>query len=314
MGQPLTETQKRRLKKLGPQLDKAINKQDIESAKTIIQDLQGLLRPTGHFNKLSKAKNRLFELAIDLDSYSFAENGLLSNQQVLKENTRAYLETTALLAICYLRQQKIEQAKPMISEVLRNQKVIRTEHTRAKFNSAVIDRFNEEIALCTLRTSKPVDFDSIEIEEEVMKLIQKSDQEIFESIGQASPQATKDLLFMVYDYSTKQLTYKEKLQLPSPDQKIKDYSMGETIFQTTKRIIHNKLCDKDGDFQKFFAKNGMIKTINKGLIKSLILTTFVAIGIPFKLIAAGVIVMIMKLGIDVYCERYKPQSLMDLKA
>jgi len=37
------------------------------------------------------------------------------------------------------------------------------------------------------------------------------------------------------------------------------------------------------------------------------------LGIGMKMIAASIIALIMKFGIEVYCDRYKPISLMEIR-
>lgn len=75
-----------------------------------------LLRPTQHYVRLVQAKNKLRELAIDLNKTEFALPILNSNMKVFNENTRTYLETISLLAICYLRMKDIDCAKKIHKE------------------------------------------------------------------------------------------------------------------------------------------------------------------------------------------------------
>ena len=103
MIKPLTDKQKERLKILEPKLDAAIQKRDYETAKSLVIDIQNILRPTLHYVRLCHSKNKLYELAIEIGEFEFAISGLKSNLQTLNQRTRTYLETTSLLAICYGR-------------------------------------------------------------------------------------------------------------------------------------------------------------------------------------------------------------------
>ncbi|MGQ1948648.1 hypothetical protein ACT3CD_16265 [Geofilum sp. OHC36d9] len=314
MNTPLSDIQKQRLKILEPKLEVAIKNQDIQAAKALVLDLQVLLRPTNHFVRLSQSKNKLFELSIELGDYDFAINGLNSNREVLNKNTRIYLETTSLMAICYVRMQEIIKAKPYIKEVLTNKSVIKSDRTRKIFHKEIINRFNEEVALCTLKSSDDVSYNEDEIEQEVIRIIQTlTEQEIFAQIGQASPRATKELMFLVYDYSTKQLPSAERLALPSPTQKIKDTEVGQTVFESVKRVIYNSLCNPESDIYKTWFNNGMKIVLSKGYIRSAVISCLVNLGVGIKMIAASIIALIMKLGIEIYCERYKPISLMEIR-
>ncbi|MDR2040357.1 MAG: hypothetical protein LBQ60_20775 [Bacteroidales bacterium] len=314
MKQSLTEKQKERLKTLEPKLDFAIKNRDYQTAKGLVHDIQVILGPTQHYVRLCQSKNKLFEFAIDLCDFEFAISGLNSNRTILNRQTRIYLESTTLLAIAYLRLQEVEKAKPFIKEVLTNQTVIKSERTRKIFHEEIINRFNEEVALCSLKNSSNPEFDENEIEQDVINLIQNlSDQEIFEQIGQASPKSTKDLIFLVYDFSTKQLTHNERLTLPSPEQKLKDAEVGITVFQSIKRVLYNSLCNPESEIYQVWFNNGMQLILSKGYIKTAVLSCLIGLGIGIKMIAVSIIALIMKLGIEVYCDRYKPMGLMEIR-
>ena len=295
MTQPLSEKQKARLKILEPKLETAINNRDYATAKSIVFDIQGLLRPTLHFVRLSQSKNKLLELAIELNDFDFAINALLSNKQILSPNTRVYLETISLLAICYIRMQDIEKAKPVIKEVLSNHVVIKTERTRRIFHSEIIERFNEEIALSSLRSLNTPEYDEELLEKEVIRIIQNlSEQEIYEAIGQAAPRSTKELIFLVYDFSTKQLPSAERLALPSPAEKTESAVVGLTIFQSVKRVIHKSLCDPESEIYKAWYSNGMKNVLTKGYIITAVSSCLINLHVGIPLIASSVIALIMK--------------------
>lgn len=314
MNVSLSDKQKERLKILEPKLSKAILTKKYSAAKDLVLDLQSLLKPTHHFIRLAQSKNKLYELAIDLSDLDFALSGLMGTRQTLSVNTRIYLETTALIAICYIRMEEIEKAKPFIKEVLTNESVIKSKRTREIFHLEILNRFNEEVALCSLKSrNKPI-FNDEELESEVIKIVQTmSEHEIFAQIGQSAPKATKDLIFLVYDFSTKQLKTSERLTLPSPEQKIKDTEVGKTVFQSVKRVIYNSLCNPESEIYKTWFNNGMQMVLSKGYIRSAVVTCLVTLGIGIKLIATSIIALIVKLGIEVYCERFKPVSLMDIR-
>lgn len=283
----LTEKQKERLRILEPKFNKAVNERDFVTAKNLAKDLQDVLRPTGHFVRLSQSKNKLFELAIDIGKYDFAILGLNSNLNTLNKNTRIHLETTALLAICYLRMQEIEKAKYYIKKVLTNKEVIKTERTRKIFHTEIINRFSEEASLCTLKSQNTVDFNEAEIEEIVIKLVQEStSDEIFSELGNFTPTSTKDMIYIVYDYSTKQLPSSERLALPSPEQKIKDKEVGQTVFSSVKRVLYNSLCNKDSEIYKAWFNNGLHYVLNKKYIYTAVTTCLIHLGIGIKMIAA----------------------------
>lgn len=310
----LTETQKRRLKVLEPKLKVAISNRDFPTAKSLVVDLQNLLKPTGHFNRLIQSKNRLYELALEIDKLNIAISGLKSNRAVVNSNTRLYLEATSLLAICYLRQEEIELAKPLIKEVLTNDTVIKSSRTRKQFRIEIIERFNQETALYSLKNKGKEQFSNEELQEEVGKLLMsQNESEIYTTLGKSVPQHTKYLLFEVHQYSLKQLPSAERLALPGPEEKIKDEQVGITVYQSVKRVIYKSLCDKESEIYKIWYTNGMGIILSKGYISSAVLNCFNNIGIGMKLLSASVIALILKFGLEVYCEKNKPSDLMELR-
>lgn len=314
MSRALTDKQKARLKILEPKLEIAISQRDYKAAKALVVDIQDILRATGHHIRICQSKNRLFELAIELEDFDFAITGLKSTLKILNRNTRIHLETTSLLAVCYLRLQEVEKAKPYIKEVLTNQTVIKSQRTRETFHSEIISRFNEEIALCSLKSSTKPTYDEKEVEKEVSRIIQTlSEDEIFSQIGQSSPKETKHLIFLVHDFATRQLPSAERLALPSPEQKTKDTEVGVTVFQSLKRVLYRSLCHKDSEIYRAWFNNGMHFVLSKGYISSAVLSTLANLGIGVKMIAASIIALIMKFGIEVYCEKFRPIGLMEIR-
>lgn len=310
----LTEEQKERLKRLEPKFLISIKDKEFETAKSLAFDIQNVLRSTGHTTKLITLKNRLYELAIDLNELDFAIMGINSGLKNVSDNTRVYLESSALLAICYLRKEEIENAKPLIKEVLTNDSVIKSERTRKIFRAEMIERFNEETALYSLKNKTMEHFTNEELENEVTRMISTlNNDEIFSSIGKSVPQHTKFLLFQVHEFSTKQLSSAERLYLPSPEEKLKDNEVGKTVFQSVKRVIYNSLCDSNSEIYKTWFENGMKMVLNKGYIRIAVLSCLGSLGIGLKLLSASIISLIIKFGLEVYCEHYKPTDLMDLR-
>ncbi len=310
----LTDKQKERLRILEPKLKIAIGDRDFETAKRLVVDLQTVLRKTGHLTRLLQSKNRLYELALELDELDFAIRGLEENRKLVSDRTRLYLEATALLAICYLRKEEIEKAKPLIKEVLHNDSVIKSERTRSQFRKEIIDRFNEETALYSLKNKEEEHFTEEELEKEIVKLVtRKTESEIYLSLGKNVPQHTKYLLFQVHEFSTKQLPSAERLALPSPEEKIKDKEVGKTVFQSVKRVLYNSLCDPKSEIYQVWFKNGMGMVLSKNYIRSAVIACLASLGIGIKMISATIIALIMKFGLEVYCEKYKPADLMELR-
>jgi len=72
----LTQRQKESLKELEPALQEAVRLGDYSKAKNLTKKIQELLRPTGHETRLMKAKNWLFEAAMEAGELRTAIAGL----------------------------------------------------------------------------------------------------------------------------------------------------------------------------------------------------------------------------------------------
>lgn len=310
----LTEIQKERLGRLEPQLKLAVAEKDFDTAKLIVSDIQNFLRPTGHLNRLVQVKNWLFELAIEIGEYDYAERGFIGNRQLVNKNTRLYLEATTLLAICYLRKNDYEKAKPFIQEVLKNENIIKSKRTRRDFHHAIINRFDEEAALFSLKIEKnePLDLDEIQ-REAGMIMSSNSEDGIYLILGKALPKQTKDILFQIDDFSKNQLSSAERKMLSSPKDMIKDEVAGKTVFQSLKRVIYNSLCDPKSEVYQAWFKNGLGVVLDKKYITSAIAASLTGLGIGFKALAISGVALVLRFGLDVYCEHYKPTGIMEVR-
>lgn len=312
----LTEKQKERLRILEPKLAIAIKERNYPVAKDLASDIQSLLKPTKHYARLVKSKNAFFELALEMNKIDTAISGFIGNREMVNKNTRLYLEASTLLAICYLRKKQVDKAKPLIQQVLTDKSTIKTERTRKIFRKEVIERFNEEVALYALKDKEPEQFTDGDLEREVISLLthNASEAELYSSIGRTVPETTKYLLFEVHQFSLKQLPSAERFSLPSPDQKIKDKEVGKTVFQSIRRVIYNSLCDPKSEIYKAWFTNGLPSLVlSKGYIRTAIATALVNIGVGTKMIVAYVVALVMRLGLEIYCEHYKPSDLMELR-
>ncbi|WP_313564500.1 hypothetical protein [Acinetobacter sp.] len=307
MKKVLSDEQKRKLRILEPRLERAILEKNLKFAKEIVVDLQSLLRPTQHFVRLVQSKNKLCELAIELEQFDSILKILESNIQVLKPKTRIYIETISLLAIYHLRLKEVDKAKKDIKEVLENHMVIKTERTRKIFHSEIIDRFNQEVAIATLTGFHDFTIDQDEVEREAIRMIQTlSDDEIYAEIGRLSPQSTKDLIYVVHDYSLKQLPFTQRVMLPSPNQKIKDKEVGVTVYDAVKRVLYNSMCNPESEIYKAWYTNGLQVFLTKKYILTTVISSLTTLGFGATMVVASLVALITKFGIEVYCEKNKP--------
>lgn len=315
--QKLTIIQKERIKRLEPALRLAAKKGDFASAKQIVVDLQSIYLPTGNEAKLMQAKNILFEAAMEAGNLTFAEQGFNGVRQKTSNRTRVHLEATALLAICYIRQTQLDKAEPLIREVLINDQVIQSEPRREEFRKLIIERFDEEATLFALKVERQEDLNIDEIQKEAEQLESRSEEQLFESIGRSIPVSVKDILFRIDDFSKKQLPSAERKRLPAPENMLQNQEVGKTLFSSIKRVLYKSLCDPESDIYKAWYNRGLGFVLNKFTLTANLaastLDAFINLGIGLKGLVVPAIALILKFGIEVYCDRYKPIDIMDLR-
>lgn len=308
------ESLNNRLDRLTPQFKKAIQEKNTVDAKTVISDLQQVLRTLGKTTKLVEFKNQLFELALEDKDYDFAIDGFLSNRTLVNNSTRLHLEATALLAIAYLRKNEIEKAKPFIKEVLENKKVIKTEATREKFNKEIIARFDEECALASLNSNRKTEINIDELHQEVIKVLETStNEQLYITIGKTVPKFTKDLLYEVDKFSKNLLPYKEQKMLPAPEEIIKDEPAGKTVFSSFKRVVYNSLCDPKSEVYKAWYSNAVGSVVDKKYITAAVGLALAGQGIGVTALLISAAALIIRFGLDIYCEKYKPATVTEFR-
>lgn len=216
-----------------------------------------------------------------------------------------------MLAICYLRKLDLIIAEPLIAEVLRNTNFIKSEARRRQFRLNTVKRLEEEVTLAFFKHKQIEIFDAVEIQSEAGKLIQnKTEDEIFTRIGKFTPPETKTLILKLDDLSRKQLPPGELKFLPNPQDRLKDEIVGRTVFDSVRRVLWRSLCEPNSDIYKAWFNGGMKVVLNKFYIGSIVGGVLAGIGIGIKALVISVVAIVIKFGIEVYCDRYKPNGIM----
>lgn len=313
MGRPpkLTDEQKRKLKIFEEKLRRAVYSGNYKFAKEVVYDIQKLLRPTGHETRLMKAKNWLFEAALEAGELGIAEKGFQGVRKKVNKNTRVHLEASALLAILYLRQGKINEAEPLMRDVLKNDKVIRSQRRNRQFRLNTIRRFEEEATLASFRERFKERMSAKKIQDEAGMLIQtKTDDEIYEQIGKASPPETKALILRVSEFARKQLPPADIKLLQSPKDRIDDKNVGITVFEAAKNVLWRSLCDPKSEIYQAWVNKGMDFFFSKIYLGAAVAQALTNLGMGIKSLAVPVTALIIKFTIEVYCVKFKPRGIM----
>jgi len=260
-----------------------------------------------------QAKAWLFEAAMEAGQVSAAEPGFIGIRKKMSPGSRLYLEATTLLAICYLRQKNLEKASPFISEVLRSRN-IRSESGRRHFLRQAVARFEEEGLLAALVEQHQENLDAGEIQSLAAELVRtKNEDEIFSEIGRALPPESVAFLLKVDTMAKRGLSQKEALYLPGEAQILKKAELGRTTFRSVKRVLWNSLCNPESDIYKAWFSSGINCVLDRKYLGAAIAASLLHVGIGVKALAISFAALVMKFGIEVYCDRYKPDFVMETR-
>lgn len=308
---PLTQAQKDRLAVLEPALRAAVYAADYRRAKGFAADIQALLRATGHETRLMRSKNWLFEAALNAGELNTAELGFRGVRAKTAESTRVHLEATALLVVCLLRQQKVTEAEPLIAKVLEG-KAIKDADRRRHFIESVASRYQLESYISSVRNLAHESLNVDDVDAAAIEAVKsKSDDELYTQIASAIPREVIEVVYRVDRASRKQLTVKEVLYLPSPAVLEKKLEQGRSFFASLKLVIWKALCDPQSEIYKAWYTNGMAHVLSKKYYAMVVTAALVDLGFAAKAVAVPATALLMKVGIEVYCERYKPGEILD---
>lgn len=310
----LTDEQRAKLAILEPMLRSAADARNYEQAKEITLRIQNVLRPAGHETRLMKAKNQLFEVAMESGNLSTAITGFIGVRKKVSKRTRLYLEATTLLAICYLRKKDLASARPYMLESFEREKNIVSPKRQSEYRVALAKRFDEEALLASLAAENADHLDVDSVQEEVGWLVySKHEDEILELLGSAVPEGALAFVQDVHKQSQGLLTYEEKKKLPSPAAFAERKKLGKGILSAFQSVIWRSLCDKDSEVYKMWFTNGMQAVLDKKYITAAVVGALSGLNIGFYAVAAYLTALLIKIGIETFCTVYKPSSIMGLR-
>lgn len=310
----LTTHQKSRLAVLEPALREAVYAADYKKAKIFALEIQDLLRVTGHETRLMQAKNWLFEAALNAGEVFTAEAGFRGIREKTGEATHVHLKATALLVVCLLRQKRILDAEPLIATVLLG-KSIKDIDRRRKFIESVTTRYQLESYIAAIKNLGHESLNADVVDAEAIKAVQtKSDEELYAQIASALPREVIEFVFRVDTAARKRLSVNEVLYLPSPAALARQVQQGKSFFASLKLVIWRSLCEPQSEIYKAWYTNGMAHILSKKYYAIVVTAALVDLGFASRAAAVPVTALLMKLGIEVYCDRYKPGEILDERA
>lgn len=310
----LTETQKRRLAVLEPALREAVYAANYEAAKVIVADLQSVLRASGHETRLMRCKVWLFEAALNAGELQTADAGLHGVCSKTSTNTRVHLEALSLRAVCQIRLGKLAEAEKLIERAI-GSKAIRDSAKRLRFVQSITHRFQLEGYLFAARGQFSDYLSPHEVDAEAIEAVRtKTDDELYAEIAVALPRGVIEAALRLDKAARLRLTHDEVLLLPSPAALERRKDQGKTFFQSLKLVVWKSLCDPKSDVYQAWFTNGISHFLSKKYYAVVVSTALVDLGLAAKAIAVPATALLMKLGAEVYCEKYRPGEILDERA
>lgn len=306
----LSEQQLEALRPLEKRLKIAVRSGLPETAVEVAGEIQALFRNNRKHHRLLRAKLWAFEACLDANRLSYASRGFIGVRKLSGESTRLYLEASSLLAVCYLRQKKLSEAKRLIREVVGKINNIASDRTRRQFQKRLIERIEEECILAELIGTQEGEMDVSEVQAKAVLLLQRSSEdEILKLIGNSVPTSSLKLLADVRDYTVKQLPPPDRKNLPSPEKAESPREVGKTTYSVLRRIAWKAFCAPDSGLYKLWSKR-VPKVFNEAYFAAAIVSILVEFRIGAPLIASGVAALVMKYTAEEFCEIFKPKGLM----
>jgi len=310
----LTDDQRRRLGKLEPKLRRAARRGAYDEAKRLVRDIQAVLRPAENETRLQRAKNWCFEAAMEAGKLQIAKAGFEGVRGKTSSRTRVYLEATALLAVCHLRSGDRESGEPLMAEAHRRVSNIKSDKKQVQFHRRLNSRFESEWALYVLgqdSSGVEVQPDSEQIYKDAGNLIAtKNEDELLTFLGQAVREDQVNQIMRVYEFSRKQLPPGQQRFLPSPKSKRERKEIGKTLLASVRRVLWKSLCDPKSDVYTMWFTNGIKGLADYRVISGAVGMSLWNAGIGYIAFAAAAAAVVIKLGVEVFCDTYTPETLM----
>ena len=298
-----------KLRPLEAKLKTAVSAGRVEEAVELTVQIQSLFEDRKHHRLLS-AKLWAFEAALDANRLEYAESGFEGIRQLSRKGTRIHLEASSLLAVCFLRRKKIDEAKKLVRYVVQNINDIATDRTRNQFQKRLIERIEEECILTELIGSGNVNLDPREIHDQAVSLVKRnSDNEILKLIGNSVPPSGLTLLHEMRDYSIRLLPAPDQKLLPAPHAAERPLTIGKKTLAILRRICWKSFCEEDSQLYKLWSKQ-IPDVFDKKYFATSLAVTMASWRIGVPMIAAGVAAIAMKSTAEVFCSLAKPMQLM----
>ena len=200
----------------------------------------------------------------------------------------------------------------MIAETLKREKSIGSEARRRAFIRAAVRRFEEEGALASLKGYGSDHLDPVELQSDAGEMVRTlTEDELFANIGRSLPKKTIAYLLKIDDFARGQLASTEIRYLPLPEELVKHDELGRTVFSSIRRVLYRSLCDQESEVYKFWFNQGLMAVLDRRYFAIAVATALSGMSIGVKALGVSATALLIKIGVEVFCERYKPSGVMD---
>jgi hypothetical protein len=307
---PLNDAKMQRLKRLEARLQECVRSGKVELAIEITADIRGIFCDNLGNHRLLKAKLWCFEAALVGNRVDYATQGMEGVRGRAKRGTKLYLEATVLLAVCYLRNKRLADAKPLIHYVLSRLNDIQSDTARQLFQRKFIDRIEQECVLSELIGIHEGVVTEESIHSRMVLLLKNSsDDQIFGLIGGALPANAILALTNVNTYALQQIRPSDQKALPAPRESQQPPALGKKTLAVFQRIAWRTFCDPESEIFKLWSK-GLPGLSNHKIMAGAVAATLTGWNIGLPVLGAGLAAALIKFTADHFCDVCKPEVFM----
>jgi hypothetical protein len=141
-----------------------------------------------------------------------------------------------------------------------------------------------------------------------------TEDEVFASLGRSLPKKTMAYILKIDEFSRGQLPSAEVRYLPLPEELIKHSELGRTVFSSIRRVLYRSLCDRESDVYKAWFNQGHMAVLDRRYLAIAVATALSGLSIGVKALGVSATALLIKLGIEGFCERYKPTGVMEVRS
>ncbi len=316
MKRVLTTEEKKRLGYLEPKLRAAAKYGNYGEAKVLAAEVQQILRSAENETRLMQAKNWLFMAALESGNITTAQMGFEGVRKKTAKTTRVYLEATALEAVCYLRKGELNDAEPLMREAVKRVGNIKSAERRKQFYKRLLEIFEQEWVIAVLQQDSPsLRVTDDELQNEAGELLRSRTEEDIERYACSDiPPSRLASIFDAYDCAYGFLPSAERKRLPNPETRKSDLEKGRTIISSVKKVLWRSICDENSAVYKMWFEHGVMAVLDKKLISAAVIASLAQMKIGYYALAVSVTAILLKTGVEVFCDRFEPLDLMIEKA